>query len=140
MPVNIRKLKNAPIIVATLTGYITPEDTLMVYSETDRILNEGEEYLYRITDVYKADSNFGDMLKILMYARDHAGSSTDPRVKKVAFVGKNTWGDMFRNAVGTDSFGNLNIPFFMNVEDAIQYFVQLDDTIDSSLFETKSAS
>ena len=121
MPAQVERFTSEPIVIARLSGHITVEDMENVYADTlELFADDSAPKIYRITDVRQADSNFGEIMKILMAARNAPGSSTDPRIK-VIFVGSNSWNKMAREALSRNQFGGVNIPIFAEMKDALDY-------------------
>ena len=124
MPAEFKRIEGEPIVVAALSGHVVADDMETVYKETQTLLENELSHVYRITDVREADSNFGDMIKILMASKNKPGSSSDPRIK-VVFVGKNKWVQMARDAFNREQFGAFDTPIFPDMEDAMGYIRRL---------------
>lgn len=120
MPAKVNRPSEAPVVVATLTGHVTIEDMSDVYAETLKLMKPAEDFIYRITDARQADSNFADMLKILMAVKDSPGSSADPRVE-VVFVGTNAWVQMAREFLMRKDYGGSAMPIYFEMDEAYHY-------------------
>lgn len=121
MPASVtRPSENEAVVIATLTGHVTLEDMTEVYAQTLDLMRPGEAFIYRITDARQADSNFADMLKILMAVKDAPGSSADPRIE-VVFVGTNAWVQMAREFLMRKEYGGSAMPIYFDMDEAYHY-------------------
>ncbi|MCI0709862.1 MAG: hypothetical protein L0154_06835 [Chloroflexi bacterium] len=75
MPADVTRPSDKAVVIATLTGHVTLEDMTEVYAQTLDLMRPGEDFVYRITDARQADSNFADMLKILMMRKEYGGAT-----------------------------------------------------------------
>lgn len=127
MPIEVVKLEDEPIVIATLTGKVTTADLSLLYEETLAYIDAETPYLYRISDVREATSNFPEMSKINMEARERMGAVSDSRIRKLVIVGSNQWSEMYREAVQRWSYNQIEIPVFATVDEALAYIRDLDD-------------
>jgi hypothetical protein len=127
MPANVEKFFGEPVVIAILKGHITTTDMEQVYADTLRLCAaENSVQIYQITDVRQANSSFGDILKILMSVQNMPGSSFDPRIK-VVFVGSNSLNRAAKQALASQQFGSMNMPFFVEMWEALD-FIRLQNT------------
>ncbi len=127
MPVEVTKLEDEPIVIATLTGQVTTADLIAIYEQTLAFIDEETPYLYRISDVRDATSNFPEMSKINTEARERMGAVSDSRIRKLVIVGSNRWSEMYREAVQRWSYSQIEIPVLDTIAEALDYLRQLDD-------------
>lgn len=121
MPATVQRLAGEPIVVATLSGYITVGDILTVYEETARLTEDVIGNIYRITNVLQADSSFGEIMSIIREAsRGGRGSTTDPNITAI-FVGTSHWLDFARQALSQPQFGGLHLAMFTELSDALEH-------------------
>ncbi len=99
MPVTVERLSNEPILVATLTGYVTVDDIREIYLQSKPLIGDASGTFYRITDVREANSNFLEMAKAIQLARQSGAASTSDNQIRVTFVGTTTWIEFARNAM-----------------------------------------
>lgn len=91
MPVEVIRLPDEPILIATLIGNVTVEDIKQIYIRSNELITDEDETIFRITDVRKATTTFPEMIKsIQMAVQELPASSRDPRVR-ITFVGESTW-------------------------------------------------
>lgn len=127
MSIEVIKLENEPIVIATLIGKITAEDLADLYNQTMPYLDEETPYLYRISDVRQATSSFPEMSKITVEAREKIGAVSDSRIRKLVMVGSDQWIEMYREAVQRWSYERLEIPVFDTIEEALAYVRELEN-------------
>lgn len=119
MSVSVIRLENEPILIATLSGVVTVEMVLEVFSQSAELMGDNQHIFHRITDVRTADSNFLEMLGVIKEAAStSAGSTMDPRIR-TTFVGTTTWMNFFRNAMMKPQFGGKKMGAFDNMDDAL---------------------
>lgn len=132
MPINIRYIEDQPIIIVELSGHVVPADLEAAYSATiDLIEQQDLQHVYRITDVRQANSDFGEMMKILAAAKNLPGSSVDPRVH-VVFVGSNIWAQLARDFLTRQSIGAGAMPIYLDIDEAFEYISVLRHRYESS--------
>lgn len=91
MPVTVIRLPDEPILIATLTGDVTIDDIKNIYRQSNDLMTEDDQYIFRITDVREGNSTFPEMLKAIQIVTQEMPSSTmDTRVN-VTFVGESVW-------------------------------------------------
>ena len=120
MPATVHRMPNEAIIVATLSGVVDVATIESMYQRTHEIIG-ADEHIHRITDVRDVTSTFAEIMAIIQVAsKGTPGSTTDPRIQAI-FVGNNHWVQMVRTAMHLKQFGNVNIPMFLTIEDAVDY-------------------
>lgn len=116
MPVEVIRLPDEPIIIATLSGSVTVEDIKQLYIRSNELIEEKDQTIFRITDVRNATTTFPEMIKsIQMAVQELPASSRDPRVR-ITFVGESTWVTFAR-----DTFAKQGIKTaaFTDMEEAL---------------------
>jgi len=124
---SVTRLENQPIIIATFSEVVTTKDMVEMFHRTDELIAEGENNIYRITDVRDATSNFVEMLGAIKEASTgQPGSTTDPRIH-ATLVGTTTWINFARNALKSPNFGGVQLAAFDSMDDALESIqIQLD--------------
>jgi len=122
MPIEIKKVDNLPLVIATLTGHVSGEEVEQMYQDTEVLLSDVGDKYYRITDVREADTQFPDFIKMLGSIRQVGKFRTNDPNMKVVFVGNNAWIDNIRTMA--QRIG-VNMPAFQTMEDAIAY-IEID--------------
>jgi hypothetical protein len=117
MPVTVERLPNEPILIATLTGYVSIEDIREVYCRTARLIGDDPGVFYRITDAREATSEFTEMLKAIQVAAQGIPFATSgPRIV-TTMVGTNEWITFYRNALLNRG---VNVAGFVDMETALE--------------------
>lgn len=85
-------------IYAILKGDVAADDIIEMYEKTAQLMGDSQGQFFRITDVTDVDTNFAEMLQMLMKAgkQDIPGGTSDPRIT-VVFYGTNHWIRMVRD-------------------------------------------
>lgn len=121
MAVTVEKMKDEPIIRATVTGNMTGQDAVEIFTRSAEILKTIKGHAFRITDVRKMDTNFADVMDMLKEAsKGMPGSTTDPNLS-VVMVGPHSLTRFFANAMRQGQFGSANVPVFQEMDDALDY-------------------
>ncbi|MEQ8675042.1 MAG: hypothetical protein RLP44_19880 [Aggregatilineales bacterium] len=119
MPISVKRLENQPILIATFTGNITADDMAGMFEESNTLIGENEDHIYRISDVSNATSNFVEMFGVIKIAsKGQPGSTSDPRIQAF-FVGTSTWITFARNTLRAPAFGGLQIAAFETMDAAL---------------------
>lgn len=129
MPIQLEKIDGKPIVIAKMSGHITAPEIMAMYAETLTHIDEKTPHLYRITDTVEATSSFPEMLKAITSVENVPGSSSDPHLKKVMFVGTNAWVQL-----ATQMFHKLglSVPIFSDTQQALDYIEHLITTGEQS--------
>jgi hypothetical protein len=118
-------MPDEPVIVATLTGFVTIDTIKEMYAGSNELARDIVGRLYRITDVTNISSSFMEVLKVVREAsQGRPGTSTDPNVT-VVLVGTNEMAKLVADMLKQPQFGGLAIPIFKCMEDAVD-FVHID--------------
>jgi hypothetical protein len=118
MPVEVSRIPDEPVIIATLRGQIVAEDTQYIFDRTQELRQNMPEHIYRITDVRDATSSFASIIEIIQQgAADRPSSTSDPTVT-VVFVGKSQWSKLYIDALRQSEFGQVDIPLFNTLDEA----------------------
>lgn len=121
MSLKVERLQQESIVLATLTGTVTPELITEMYAQSAALADEIGGHVYRITDVRECDISFSDLLLALAEASEgQPGSPTDPRITGM-LVGTNQMSLMFSKSAEQDQYHNMNIPHFNEMDQAMAY-------------------
>jgi len=124
MPIEISRLPNEPIILMTFSGGFESDALTNAFRRSVELLDEIGAMAYRISDVRGVESDprgLGELFKALREVRkDKAGSSADPRFHAV-LVGGNTLASIYANVMRQNEFGNVQLPVFQTVDEALDY-------------------
>ena len=122
MPVTVKRLAGEAIVVATCSGVLDVPTLKDMFAQTDALMDDDDQVIYRIADYYGVTSSFADLLRNAREASkgDLSASTTDPRIKP-KFVGSEDWQAQARDAFSKNPFGSVQIPIFGRVDDAIEY-------------------
>jgi hypothetical protein len=121
MAVNVDRLPNEPIIIATLSGDLTSEIVQEMFAQSATLLDEIGGYAYRITDIQSADISFPDLVLVLSQStKGQPGSPSDPRICGV-LVGTHEWARFYADSLHQAQYGQLNIPIFDDFDTAMAY-------------------
>lgn len=118
----VERLPDEPIIIIRFKGKVN----LQVVGETFDIVNQFAQevggVVYRISDYTETTSTFGEILQgMAAAAKQRAeGSVFDSKVR-LMFVGTNQWIRLMRDMMQQPQFGNLQIPTFVSIEDALSF-------------------
>ena len=125
MAVKVEQVPAKPILIATLTGYVSLDLVQQMFEQSAKLADEIGGHLYRITDVRDIESSFSDLVMILAEAasKQQPGSSTDPRFTGM-LVGSHKWVKAFSENIQQRQYGSLNIPLFDTMEAAMFYIEQ----------------
>ncbi|MBI1259984.1 MAG: hypothetical protein GC204_21150 [Chloroflexi bacterium] len=121
MPIVVEWIPNesVPAILATCTGYLTVADFTEMFRQVDILIKNVEGQIFRIADYTYAESSFAEIMRTVQESnKGMAGSAGDPRIKTI-YVGTTQWISLARTAFQRQ--GNLQIPAFHSVEDALTY-------------------
>ena len=99
MPVVVKRVANEPVLIATLSGFVTVDDIITMYEETAKHFANYDGHIYRITDTRGVDSSFSDLMMILAEARKKEGFTTNSGKVTAIIVGENEWARMTREAM-----------------------------------------
>ncbi|MAU12830.1 MAG: hypothetical protein CL607_23625 [Anaerolineaceae bacterium] len=117
MSVTVERLEGEPILIATMRGYITYADVREVYRLSKALITVQDNKIYRITDVWQADSSFTEMLKVIQRATQEVAASTEDTRIQVVFVGAHSWIQFFRNTMQNRG---IDIAVFTDMDKALQ--------------------
>ncbi|MCA9905009.1 MAG: hypothetical protein KC547_14235 [Anaerolineae bacterium] len=121
MPVVVKRVANEPVLIATLSGFVTVDDIITMYEETAKHFANYDGHIYRITDTRGVDSSFSDLMMILAEARKKEGFTTNSGKVTAIIVGENEWARMTREAMRQQQYGGLDLPGFATTEEALDY-------------------
>lgn len=119
MPAEVIRIGDERIVLATLTGTLTLEDTLYVYEETKRLRADDEGEFWRITDTSDVVSTIAEFSRILQEAHLRSPNGTADDNLNVVFVGYSQWVKLFVD--GVQKRTNKRIPIFYTQDDALAY-------------------
>lgn len=121
MPVHVTRLPDLPVIFAKFTGHISPDDVRTVFAESLKMITPDDTLIYRISSLEEADSSFVDAFKSVQAGAAHEpGTTTDSRFK-VILVGQSRWLQMFVQFMAQKQFGDVIIPCFPTLPQALEY-------------------
>ena len=121
MPVEVSALPDKPVVLATLRGQITLDDAIHIFKRTHELRQSMPEYIYRLTDVREATSSFSEIIQIIRSGAGDLPSATNDPTITVVFVGKSQWSKLFIDAMRQQQFGQVNIPLFNTLDEALQF-------------------
>lgn len=121
MPVDVSALPDKPIVLATLRGQITLSDATHIFQRTHELRQTMPEHIYRITDVREATSTFSEIIQIIRSGASDSPSATNDPTITIVFVGKSQWSKLFIDAMQQHQFGQVSIPLFNTIEEAMQF-------------------
>lgn len=127
MPVDVRRLPDEPIIIATLTETIALDDVQIIFQRTEELRADMPSQIYRITDTTDAITSIAEIIRIIKSAADGRSSKTTDPTVTVVFVGKSQWSHLFTEAMKQGEFGKVQIPLFDTLDDALAYVRHLND-------------
>ncbi len=120
MPIHFEWMEGEPILLASLSGKVTPEMIYQLYEESARLADEAG-HAYRITDVSDLDGSFGDLVLVMAKAASgQPGSPSDPRITAV-LVGSEMLVRIYAEGLRQEQYGKLNVPLFANHDEALVY-------------------
>ena len=121
MAVKVEKLPAEPIIIATLSGDLTPEMVKDMFAQSAKLVDEIGGRVYRITDIRLTDISFPDLVVVLAdCSHGQPGSPADPRIRGM-LVGTHGWSHFFADSIQQEQYGGLNIPIFEDMDQAMAY-------------------
>ena len=129
MPVKVTLYDQAPILIATFTGFVNVEAVKEMYQQSLPLMATLTPPYYRISDVTNAYPDAEELFKITTYAANHQSAfDGDPNVTAV-FVGNYP---MVKLASETlRNIFNIELPPFATLDEAIAYLCgkinRLDD-------------
>jgi hypothetical protein len=118
MPISVERLPGEPIIVAKLSGVITPELIVPFFEECTRLAETIEGRVYRISDVSQVQISYSDLMQVLASSIGTPGSSLDPRFY-VLMVGPHAWLQLYTDSL--KQHGSAFVPIFDSLDDALAY-------------------
>ncbi len=125
MAVKVEQVPDKPILIATLTGYVSLDLVQQMFEQSAKLADEIGGHLYRITDVRDIDTSFSDLVMILAEAssKKQPGSPADPRFTGM-LVGSHKWVKAFSENIQQRQYGSLNVPLVDTMEAAMLYIEQ----------------
>jgi hypothetical protein len=124
MPVTVERIPGEPIIMAKLSGDLTVDDVVEMFTRSAEIIKDVEGTVYRITNVQDIKAPFVEAMKTVQAAtKGRSGSTSDPRIYAM-FVGNTQWVDFYRNALQQEQFGGISLPVFASKEEALEHIRQ----------------
>ena len=119
MPFTAQLLEGEPIILVELSGHLDAQLLREMYQEIASISQSIPGHLYRITNVQQLESSFHEMLEVAREASSGTpGSLADPHIT-MAFVANDQWIKFTVDTLKQDRFGNLQVPIFRTMNDAL---------------------
>ncbi|NDJ75066.1 MAG: hypothetical protein GYB65_02310 [Chloroflexi bacterium] len=122
-PFSVEKLPDEPIVVCSMTtNFDLHNDYPAFWAALGSALEGLEAPIYRITELLFDDMEFSDMAVALAAEAKSGmpGSAGDPRIRFV-LVSVDGFAQMAVDSVGQDQYGQLDVPLFGTVEDALAY-------------------
>jgi hypothetical protein len=121
MPVNIEKLPDEPIIVATIVGHFDVKMAREVFQKSADLAEQLPGHYYRVTDARQMDIGFGEMMRVIEEAsRGNPGSTSDRHVT-VVLVGTGDMLKLFADMMKTRQYGSTPTPIFKSMDEALAY-------------------
>jgi len=121
MPITVEMLPDEPIIIVTLAGRITTDDTVDFITASADLAQQTGDTIYRITDLTDAEIALPDMLPVITtIAADTPASIRDPRFCGI-FVGNARTSRLYTDIIRTQVFNGEELPFFRTVDEALQF-------------------
>lgn len=121
MPVQVERLPNEPILIATFSGAVDVSTLRDMFNQTAQLIVDMEYRVYRISDYNDALMTTPDLVAMVqMSGKAISGSSADPRIEGV-LVGNNQWVRTGRILLGQLAFKGKHIPLFNTRHDALRY-------------------
>ncbi|HEC22199.1 MAG TPA: hypothetical protein ENI95_04710 [Chloroflexi bacterium] len=120
MSFTVQRLPNEPILIVTRFD-ATPSDLLQIFQQSLELSEDIEGTVYRIHDISRVDLDFGTMVAGMANASEkRKGSMRDPRFQDI-LVGGHELIRLASAAFQQEQYGNLTIPFFESLEEALDY-------------------
>lgn len=108
------------VILVTVEGKLNIDVVKSIYSQIATITANMEGPIYRITDVRKEQSEFGDMLKVIKEAGSgSAGTTTDPRIQNI-FLGRGKMARLAKDVLENTMRG-MKMPVVDTLEEALEF-------------------
>lgn len=121
MKLKVERIPDEPIIIATLSGDITPETVMEMFAQSAYWADKLGGRVYRITDIRSTEISFPDLVVVLAScAHRQPGSPSDSRICGV-LVGTHGWARFFVDSAQQEQYGQLNIPVFESLDEAMTY-------------------
>jgi hypothetical protein len=112
-------LRNEPIIISKMIGYISLEDAQRATEATSEAITRLHQFTYVIVDVTDVRSDFGQVMAIMRDQREgELGSPTEAR-SMVMLVGLAALVKLFVEGMSKTENGGVHIPLFTTMDDAL---------------------
>jgi hypothetical protein len=120
--VKVEKVPAEPIIIATLSGDLTPEIVQDMFAQSATLVDEIGGPVYRITDIRLTEISFHDLVLVLAdCSHGQPGSPADPRIRGMLVGTTHEWSRFFADSLQQEQYGRLNIPIFEELDQAMAY-------------------
>ncbi len=125
MPTHIERMLNEPILIALLTGKLTPEDIYRVYDASAQMADDLGVPIYRLTVVDTSDISFSGLVEVMAKAsHGQPGSPSDSRIISVIVGRPGTLAQLYSDGMRQEQYGRRNVPFFESRDEAMTYLRQ----------------
>ncbi|PJF39244.1 MAG: hypothetical protein CUN55_14910 [Phototrophicales bacterium] len=121
MAVETQKLPNEPILIITAKGKFTPENIETSFNEINKYYDPDGEMLYIISDNTELDMSFSDVVTGLASVTRREGFRFGAPNSMLIMVGTSEMVRLGTEAMKQKQYGNLEVPMFDNIDDAIAF-------------------
>ena len=120
MGATLQKLDGEPILIVTHEGYLSLKSAEEVTAQVVQAMDEAKVPLYGIIDLRSATSDFGEVLRILVYQSTGARGTLSNRESYVVLVGSHFLIRLFQTLMHERKLGGVTLSVYYTMDDALR--------------------